>query len=59
MQDSATLIFIGLEPHIRDLPNPSAASALDFCLNLVKQTAPYTVAFTLNPAYFEIFGAEY
>ena len=57
-QDSSSLICIGLEPHIRDLPSPSAASALDFCLNLIKQTAPYTVAFTLNPAYFEVFGVE-
>jgi len=59
VQDSASLICVGLEPHIRDLPKPSAASALNFCLNLVKQTAPYTAAFTLNPAYFEIFGVEY
>jgi orotidine 5'-phosphate decarboxylase subfamily 2 len=59
VQDSSSLICIGLEPHIRNLPNPSAASAQDFCLNLVKQTAPYTAAFTLNPAHFEIFGVEY
>ena len=59
VQDSSSLICIGLEPHIRDLPSPTAASALDFCLNLVKQTAPYTAAFTLHPAYFEIFGVEY
>jgi len=59
VQDSSSLICIGLEPQIRDLPKPSAASALNFCLNLVKQTAPYTAAFTLNPAYFEIFGVEY
>lgn len=59
VQYSSSLICVGLEPHIHDLSIPSAASALDFCLNLVKQTAPYTAAFTLNPAYFEIFGVEY
>jgi len=59
VQVSSSLICIGLEPHIRDLPNPSAGSALDFCLHLVRQTAPYTAAFILNPAYFEIFGVEY
>jgi len=59
VQVSSSLICIGLEPHIRDLPNPSAESALDFCLYLVRQTAPYTAAFILNPAYFEIFGVEY
>ena len=59
VQDSSSLICIRLEPHIHDLSNPSATSALDFCLNLVKQTNPYTAAFALNPAYFEIFGFEY
>ncbi len=59
VQAASSLICIGLEPNIRDLPNPSAASALDFCLNLVKQTAPYAAAFTLNPAYFEILGVDY
>ena len=37
---------------------PLAASALDFCLNLVKQTAPYAAAFKPNAAFFEVFGAE-
>jgi len=59
VQDSSSLICIGVEPRLRDLPNPSAVAALDFCLNLVQQTAPYTAAFSLNPAYFETFGVEY
>jgi len=33
-------------------------SALDFCLNLVKQTARYAAAFKPNAAFFEVFGAE-
>ena len=41
-----------------DLPEPTAASALDFCLNLVKQTARYAAAFKPNAAFFEVFGAE-
>ncbi len=40
------------------LKQPTAASALDFCLTLVKQTAPYAAAFKPNAAFFEIFGAE-
>ena len=40
------------------LPDPTAASALDFCLNLVKQTAPYAAAFKPNAAFFEVFGAD-
>jgi hypothetical protein len=42
----------------RPAPAPTAASALDFCLNLVKQTAPYAAAFKPNAAFFEVFGAE-
>ena len=59
VQDSSSLICIGIDPHSRDLPKPSAASASDFCLDLVTQTAPYTAAFMLNPANFEVFGVDY
>jgi uridine monophosphate synthetase len=58
VDDCSSLICIGLDPHIPDLKEPSAASALDFCLNLVKQTAPYAAAFKPNAAFFEVFGAE-
>ena len=49
---------MGLDPHISDLKEPTAASALDFCLNLIKQTAPYAAAFKPNAAFFEVFGPE-
>src|SRR5215207_5777953 len=58
VDDCSSLICIGLDPHIPDLKEPTAASALDFCLNLVKQTAPYAAAFKPNTAFFEVFGAE-
>jgi len=58
VDDSSSLLCIGLDPHIPDLKEPSPASALDFCLNLVKQTAPYAAAFKPNAAFFEVFGAE-
>ncbi len=58
VDDSSSLLCIGLDPHIPDLKEPTAASALDFCLNLVKQTAPYAAAFKPNAAFFEVFGAE-
>jgi orotidine 5'-phosphate decarboxylase subfamily 2 len=58
IDDCSSLICIGLDPHIPDLKKPSAASALDFCLNLVKQTAPYAAAFKPNAAFFEVFGAK-
>ena len=58
VDDSSSLLCIGLDPHIPDLKEPTAASALDFCLNLVKQTARYAAAFKPNTAFFEVFGAE-
>ena len=58
IDDCSSLLCVGLDPHIPDLNEPSAASALDFCLNLVKATAPYAAAFKPNAAFFEVFGAE-
>ncbi|MBN2115447.1 MAG: orotidine-5'-phosphate decarboxylase [Anaerolineales bacterium] len=58
VDDCSSLLCIGLDPHVSDLKKPTAASALDFCLNLVKQTARYAAAFKPNAAFFEVFGAE-
>ena len=58
VDDSSSLLCVGLDPHIPDLKEPTAASALDFCLTLVRQTAPYAAAFKPNAAFFEVFGAE-
>lgn len=56
IDDCSSLLCIGLDPHVSDLPSPTAASALDFCLHLVKATAPYAAAFKPNAAFFEVFG---
>ena len=58
VDDCSSLLCVGLDPHIPDLKEPTAASALDFCLDLVKQTARYVAAFKPNAAFFEVFGAE-
>lgn len=58
VDDCSSLLCVGLDPHVSELKEPSPASALDFCLNLVKQTAPYAAAFKPNAAFFEVFGAE-
>ncbi|MBK9924653.1 MAG: orotidine-5'-phosphate decarboxylase [Anaerolineales bacterium] len=58
VDDCSSLLCVGLDPHVNDLSAPTAASALDFCLNLIKQTAPYAAAFKPNAAFFEVFGAE-
>jgi uridine monophosphate synthetase len=58
VDDCSSLLCVGLDPHIPDLKEPTTASARDFCLNLIKQTAPYAAAFKPNAAFFEVFGAE-
>jgi uridine monophosphate synthetase len=58
VDDCSSLLCIGLDPHSGDLEHPNAASALDFCLKLVKQTAPYAAAFKPNAAFFEQFGSR-
>ena len=58
VDDCTSLLCVGLDPHIPDLKEPTAAGARDFCLNLVKQTARYAAAFKPNAAFFEVFGAE-
>jgi uridine monophosphate synthetase len=58
VDDCSSLLCVGLDPHVSDLKEPSPASALDFCLNLVRATAPYAAAFKPNAAFFEVFGAE-
>ena len=58
VDDCSSLLCVGLDPHIPDLKEPAADSALDFCLYLVKATAPYAAAFKPNAAFFEVFGAE-
>jgi uridine monophosphate synthetase len=58
VDDCSSLLCVGLDPHIPDLNEPTAASARDFCLDLVKQTARYAAAFKPNVAFFEVFGAE-
>jgi uridine monophosphate synthetase len=58
VDDCSSLLCIGLDPHVNDLSAPTAASARDFCINLVKQTSRYAAAFKPNAAFFEVFGAE-
>ncbi len=53
-----SLLCVGLDPHIDNLPNPSADAARDFCLRLIDQTALFAAAFKPNSAFFEVFGGE-
>lgn len=58
VDDCSSLLCIGLDPHVNDLSAPTADSARDFCLKLIKQTARYAAAFKPNAAFFEVFGSE-
>ena len=58
VDDCSSLLCIGLDPHVNDLPSPTGDSARDFCLKLVQETAPYAAAFKPNAAFFEVFGAD-
>jgi uridine monophosphate synthetase len=58
VDDCSSLLCIGLDPHISDIKSPTAASARDFCLDLVKQTSRYAAAFKPNAAFFEVFGPD-
>jgi uridine monophosphate synthetase len=58
VDDSSSLLCVGLDPHVSELEAPNADAALRFCLNLIKRTAPYAAAFKPNIAFFEAFGCE-
>ena len=58
VDDCSSLLCVGLDPHVSDLPKPTPTAALDFCLNIVEQTAPYAAAFKPNAAFFEVFGSR-
>lgn len=52
-----SLLCIGLDPHLADLPAPTPDAARDFCLRLVDACADLALAFKPNAAFFEAFGA--
>ena len=57
-READSLLCVGLDPHIRDLPQPTVAGVRDFCLSLIEATAPFAAAFKPNSAFFEVFGGE-
>ncbi|KAE9310093.1 hypothetical protein PF008_g20541 [Phytophthora fragariae] len=53
-----SLLCVGLDPHVAELPEPTAAAAQAFCLRLIEQTQHVAAAYKPNSAFFEAFGAE-
>ncbi len=58
VDDCSSLLCVGLDPHPSDLPTATAEAARDFCLKIIKATAPYAAAFKPNAAFFELYGPE-
>lgn len=56
VQDTSSLLCVGLDPHPSDLDSPGADAALEFCLRLVRATLPYAAAYKPNVAFFERLG---
>lgn len=56
VQSSNSLLCIGLDPHVKQLAEPTAADAKRFCLNIIEKSAPYAAAFKPNAAFFEALG---
>lgn len=53
-----SLLCVGLDPHPKDLAEPGAAAARDFCLRLIEATAGLAPVYKVNSAFFELYGAE-
>jgi uridine monophosphate synthetase len=53
-----SLLCVGLDPHLPDLPAPTAEAARDFCLRLIEATAEFAAAFKPNSAFFEALGPQ-
>lgn len=51
-----TLLCVGLDPHLPDLPAPTPEAARQFCLRLIEATAGVAAVFKPNSAFFEVFG---
>ncbi|CAH0481543.1 unnamed protein product [Peronospora belbahrii] len=53
-----SLLCVGLDPHVAELNEPTAAAAQAFCTRIIEQTHHVTAAYKPNSAFFEAFGAE-
>jgi uridine monophosphate synthetase len=58
VDDCSSLLCVGLDPHPSDLPAPTGEAAREFCLRIIKATAPFAAAFKPNAAFFELYGPE-
>jgi uridine monophosphate synthetase len=52
-----SLLCVGLDPHVAELPEATAIAAEKFCLKLIQETKDIAAAYKPNAAFFEAFGA--
>ncbi len=53
-----SMLCVGLDPHLEQLSEPTAAAAQAFCERIIEATKDLAVAFKPNAAFFEQFGGE-
>lgn len=53
-----SLLCVGLDPHLAELEEKTAAGALKFCERLIEATKHVASSYKPNAAFFEVFGAE-
>lgn len=53
---TGSLLCVGLDPHVAELPEATPEAARAFCLRLVEATRPYAAAYKPNAAFFEALG---
>ena len=53
-----SLLCVGLDPHLEDLPSASALDAYEYCAPLITATADIVAAYKPNIAFFEALGPE-
>jgi len=51
-----SLLCVGLDPHVKELPENSAAAAERFSMDLIAATASVAACYKPNAAFFEVFG---
>lgn len=53
-----SLLCVGLDPHVKELPENTAAAAERFCLDLIDATSEVAACYKPNAAFFEVFGEQ-
>lgn len=53
-----SLLCIGLDPHVKQLPEKTCKAAEKHCMDLINVTGPVAACYKPNAAFFEVWGEE-